>query len=179
MLSFDLAPHPGLPAPAGLAVGVEASCPTARLVRLAFRLTGTVANVVWPAAAGAHRRDGLWTTTCLEAFFGHPDRSGYFELNMSPSLAWAAYALSHYRAPLEPANWPEPVVEIAVGPHLLSLTATLPVEVLRGFSHIAPAAVIETKDGQKSYWAAVHPKDTPDFHTLAGMARLPDPMEQA
>jgi hypothetical protein len=40
-----------------------------------------------------HRKDGLWTATCFEAFLALPDQSRYWEINLSPNGDWAGLQL--------------------------------------------------------------------------------------
>lgn len=49
------------------------------------------------------RADGLWHTTCFEAFWGVPGTPGYWELNLSPTQPkWNLYKFSGYRKPSPP-----------------------------------------------------------------------------
>ena len=48
------------------------------------------------------RTDGLWRHTCFEAFIAAAVRPEYWEYNLSPSGAWAAYHFTGYRAGMEP-----------------------------------------------------------------------------
>jgi hypothetical protein len=152
---------------------------TQSAILLDFAIAGPVEQVLWPPPAAAQRQDDLWRSTCLEAFFQAPKTAGYWELNFSPSHAWAAYAFDGYRTGMRAAPMSQPTVDAKTAPNGLFLRALLPVQALAPFAGVAPTAVIETRDGEKSYWAPAHAKDTPDFHTLAGMAPLPDATEPA
>ncbi len=173
MQSFHLVPHPKEPLPAGFSINVEATRTTPALLTLVFILQGPVETVLWPPPARLVRQDGLWRTTCLEAFFAAPGQPDYLELNLSPTHAWAAYAFSGYRHGMRDAGLAAPIIETASTQARLRLQATMPLAGLTPFTHVAPTAVIETRTGAKFYWALAHDKDTPDFHTLAGMAPLP------
>src|SRR5262249_9406992 len=49
------------------------------------------------------REDELWRTTCLEAFWGVPGESGYWEINLSPAQErWNLYWFDRYREPQPP-----------------------------------------------------------------------------
>ena len=75
---------------------------------LQFRLQGPLHQLRIPqAAAEPARRDGLWQSTCFEAFVGLPGQASYWEINLCPSGHWNLYALSGYRQNLRP----EPALE--------------------------------------------------------------------
>lgn len=134
-----------------------------------FDLCGDISEVRVPTPVPyGERRDGLWQTTCFEAFVrGSDDR--YMELNLSPSTAWAAYTFDTYRGtPLRP-DVDAPPIDVDCATDLLSLTAAVDlsaIEFLRDLDHwrINLTAVIEEADGTKSYWALAHPGEKPDFH---------------
>lgn len=138
---------------------------------LTYRVTGGPLSI--PSTAAPVRADGLWHTTCFELFVKPRDGSGYFEFNFSPSTAWAAYRLDDYRAgmadlPLAPP-WIERVGnDVRVTVDLSGLPD--------GGWLVALSAVIEEKDGTRSYWALKHPPGAPDFHDPACFAlELPAP----
>lgn len=110
---------------------------------------------------GRERVDGLWRTTCFEAFAGVS--AGYAEYNLSPSGAWAAYAFDDYRQGMSPLDQAAPMIVTRRAADLFVLTAD--VVLPRGVDErIGLSAVIETLDGVISYWALAHPSDKPDFH---------------
>lgn len=127
---------------------------------LRYIVWGDVGRVAWPAEAGPARTDGLWRSTCFEAFIGSADR--YTEYNLSPSGEWATYGFTGYRSGMAPA----PVVAEV---HLLDcardMVATEAViDLPRDHGRLGLTAVIEDVDGGVSYWALAHPSDKPDFH---------------
>jgi hypothetical protein len=114
------------------------------------------------------RKDELWRTTCFELFLRDPENSEYFEYHMSPSCDSACYRFDDYRDGMQPMMGSIPPMVhpdhqdlscytcwcyIAVPPHIRKKA------LIAGFN-----AVIETKDGQLSYWALDHPPTQPDFH---------------
>jgi predicted GIY-YIG superfamily endonuclease len=112
------------------------------------------------------RCDNLWKTTCFEIFIQPTGSGQYFEFNFSPSTQWAAYKFDSYR---------EGMVDLAVTapPHIGRGEGddAFVIEVDLDLSNIpnterqiALSAVIEEKDGTKSYWALKHPPGKPDFH---------------
>lgn len=145
---------------------------------LRYQLQGTVSELYIPSAAKTPcPTDELWKHTCFEAFIGQPGTSAYREFNFAPSGHWAAYAFSDERVrddASEEAAVPPPNIALTVKPDTLTLEAHLPWfdgavgELLLGLT-----AVIETRDGNLSYWALHHPTAKPDFHRKAGWtARL-------
>lgn len=158
----DAAPHP-------FALDAEAVVSGPRQLLLSYELRGPIDTVVIPPpAAGADRRDGLWQSTCFEAFIrGRGDR--YLELNLSPSTAWAAYAFAFYRGDPAPPPIARPAIAIEQEAGLLRLSAAIDlaaVDLLEGQDRwkLNLSAVIETIDGARSYWALRHPPEKPDFH---------------
>lgn len=117
-----------------------------------------------PATARPRRADGLWKTTCFELFAKCALGESYFEFNFSPSLQWAAYAFDGYRSGVRQLPAKDPGIAVApTAPNFCltvkALPALPPVAMRIGLS-----AVIEEKDGTKSYWALTHPARKPDFH---------------
>jgi len=157
---------------AGLAIGIEAEAqrgPGGRL-RLLYVVTGDAGAILFPAPAAPGRADGLWRHTCFEAFVRAPSEAGYLELNFSPSGEWAAYRFSDYRAGIMPIDaLPPPEIEAQQdgGRYIFAASLDLaPVlgRLAEGLWQLGLAAVIETRDGGKSYWAVEHPPGEPDFH---------------
>jgi hypothetical protein len=115
-------------------------------------------HLLLPPPAAPARTDGLWEHLCFELFVRPEGERGYFELNFSPSSRWAAYSFERYREGM--ADLPlriEPLIRGVLGAKL-----TLP-EI--GACVVGLCAVIEERDGTKSYWALAHPPSgPPDFH---------------
>jgi len=131
-------------------------------LRLGFRLSGYLANVVLPPRTLGERRDELWKTTCFEVFAGFAGRKGYREFNMSPSGHWAAYDFDDYRSGMHRADPSPRRVWQSRKPVEFRLNFTVPLVV--EMTRLALSAVIEEIDGTKSYWALRHPPGPPDFH---------------
>lgn len=155
-----LTPHPDTPSP-GLTLDVEARR-VGRTLSLEYRLAGPVETVRWPEPVQRARTDGLWRTTCFEAFV-QTGADGYAEFNLSPSGAWAAYGFDGYRAGMRPLETSAPLIVTRHAPGAFALTVDLALaEDVRG--PVGLSAVIEGLDGAVSYWALAHPSDKPDFH---------------
>lgn len=145
------------------------------LLLFSFRIAGDPGRIrirVPSRAASPARRDGLWRTTCFEAFLA-TEGGGYRELNFSPSGDWAAYDFASYRTGMTEARTAPPRIETAPAPGGLVLRAAAPAGIWR---RCALAAVIEEEDGARSYWALAHPPGAPDFHHPSCFAlELPPP----
>jgi hypothetical protein len=160
-------------------------------ISLAFELAGEVSPLV-PSLGGAsawlpktwrqgpaERRDGLWRTTCWEAFFALPGQDRYWELNFSPVSGWNAYRFERYRegmateagalgcdASRGPGSRPGALLwrfDTSLSPELEAALA--------GNLEVGLAAVVEDAAGSLSYWALAHAGPKPDFHLRASFAR--------
>jgi hypothetical protein len=181
-----LEPFGGLPHPPDLPVSGQARRLAGRQaerqaghqagrLKLVWRLAGDLDALVLPDPSQSRRRcDGLWQTTCLEAFWGVAGQDAYWELNLAPSGDWNLYRLSHYRGPLAPVALAAPPAwqlrraprewEVAVELDLSEVAggdepgvAGLPLEV-------SLTAVIDQVGQGVSYWALAHTGAEPDFH---------------
>ncbi|MFO7627932.1 MAG: DOMON-like domain-containing protein [Prochlorococcaceae cyanobacterium] len=178
--SFALVPFSACGIPAGLNLeGTVAR--TGEALLLHYRLSGPLQELLIPApAASAERRDGLWQTTCFEAFLAEAGSETYWELNLSPAGHWNLYRLDGYRKGLAPEaalsalplqlGSPQPAAEdLTQG--LLELQLELPLPpALAGAGHLelAITAVLQQRDLSLSYWALAHPGPEPDFHRRDG-----------
>jgi hypothetical protein len=110
------------------------------------------------------RSDELWRTTCLEAFLREPGGDSYREWNFAPSGDWAAYDFTSYREGMANAQVASPpYVRMEDNFTWWALGATIAVDAQVDWQ-LALSAVLEEKDGTKSYWALAHPSEKPDFH---------------
>lgn len=144
-----------------------------RSLQIRYALRGPLQEVLIPApAAVPQRRDGLWESTCLEAFVALPAEEGYWELNLSPAGHWNVYRLEGYRRGLHPEPaCPDLPFRLSRGPDTLQLDLAwdLPVEI--GPEQplaVGLTAVIAHRDGGISHWALVHPGPAADFHHREG-----------
>ncbi len=122
------------------------------------------------------RRDGLWRTTCFEAFVKPGAGEAYFEFNFSPSSEWAAYRFEGYRSGMANADLQAPAIGTSVSGRTFEVSALIGLRTLglTSSARIGLCAVLERDTGEKSYWALRHGGDKPDFHRADGfIARLP------
>jgi hypothetical protein len=120
------------------------------------------------------RADDLWQTTCFEAFLRASDEEAYREWNFAPSGEWAAYDFTSHRDGRGDAEVPPPYVRVEDNLTWWGLGATIAVDAGKPWE-LGLSAILEEKDGTKSYWALAHPPgDKPDFHdSICFAARLP------
>ena len=124
-----------------------------------YTLSGETDDVVIPPSAQPERSDGLWQATCFEAFISL-GKSSYAELNFAPSRQWAAYRFTNYRQGMGELDIPAPEI------HFRDNRLTALVEInAEPAAALNLTAVIERRNGVRSYWSLAHPKgNRPDFH---------------
>ncbi|WP_040597964.1 DOMON-like domain-containing protein [Sphingomonas elodea] len=157
-----LMPHPSHPSRAITSVGCNVHRRPGGLI-LRYTIEGDLGRLVLPPLAKPYRTDGLWRSTCLELFAAEAG-NGYAEYNFSPSGAWAAYAFSGRREGMAPLalDMPPDIHAHHEGAYLLVTVLLDGID--PGPLRLGITAVIEEKDGTKSYWALHHGGDAPDFH---------------
>ena len=168
-MQFNLVPHPANAArQSGIqSLGYGRTCSVAccrrdheHLVRRGCAC-GSVRD---PSTDEPARTDELWKTTCFEAFLRPLGEENYREWNFAPSGDWAAYDFSRYRDDMAQAEIDgEPYVRMEDNLTWWAFGATIAVPADTNWSS-ASRAVLEEKDGTKSYWALAHPGEKPDFH---------------
>jgi hypothetical protein len=177
-MQFNLVPHP-TKQPAAPAFKVWANVDYSALgaaatVNIWFGVGAPASRFVIAEAQEPGRADELWRTTCLEAFMRQSEHGAYREWNFAPSGQWAAYDFSDYREGMKNA-------EVASAPYIRmednftwwALGATIAVDAASHWD-LGLSAVLEEKDGTKSYWALAHPLEKPDFHSPdCFVAKLP------
>ena len=118
----------------------------------------------------AHRAEDLWETTCFEIFLRRSGAEGYREWNFAPSGNWAAYDFTSHRDGRTDAAVAAPYVRFEDNMTWFALGATIAVDAATKWQ-VGLSAILEEKDGTKSYWALAHPEgDKPDFHDPACFA---------
>lgn len=163
-LVHRLVPHPDFPPRRVTGVSVQIARDQHGTVWLEYSVSGAE-ELLLPQAAAPRRADDLWRTTCFELFCEKPGLDGYYEFNFSPSFEWAAYAFDGYRTGMRELSAEDPEITISpAGDRYFLAAEPWPAELVRDASKLSLAAVIEEKDGTKSYWALAHPPGKPDFH---------------
>lgn len=181
MQPLALTCHPATPCPAVRRFAASVSRTTDGELSLVYSVAGEIARLRLPAPKTPCRADELWRHTCLEAFIRAKGNEGYHELNFAPSGDWACYRFDAYRVGMADAPIVHaPRLAFRQESHQLIVEARLNLNDLSaslGHSdlRLGLSAVIETEDGDISFWALAHPPGRPDFHHAAGFA-LPLPL---
>jgi hypothetical protein len=163
-LTLKLHPESHCEAVRGLTVDVAQGVGA---LALRYLVKGRVGDLLLPAVQAPVRTDELWRHTCFEAFVRGSAES-YFEFNFAPSTRWAAYQFDSYRSGMRAADAEPSVIETQLSSDEYELRAMIPAP--NGAVRLGLTAVIEDKNGVKSYWALAHPPGKPDFHHADGFA---------
>ena len=168
-MQFDLIAHPSTP-PAEPAFRVWASVDHAAAfgatatTNIWFGVAAPAERFAMPEASEGGRAEGLWRTTCCEAFLREAGEIGYREWNFSPSGDWAAWDFAGYREGMTEADVHPPYIRFEDNLTWWTLGATIATDAARSWQ-LGLSVVLEERDGTKSYWALAHPPgDAPDFH---------------
>jgi hypothetical protein len=179
-MQLNLVPHPATP-PSDPAFKVWANVEHAGALGVIASTNiwfgvGAPASRFVIAEAGEEpkRAEDLWQTTCFEAFMRVHGAEAYREWNFAPSADWAAYDFKTRREDRTDAEVAPPYIRMEDNMTWWALGATIAVDAKAAWE-IGLSAVLEEKDGTKSYWALAHPDgDKPDFHDPACfIAHLP------
>ncbi|MCM2324660.1 MAG: DOMON-like domain-containing protein [Oligoflexia bacterium] len=138
-------------------------------LQVSFRLLGASETLAIPERrASARREDGLWEHTCWEAFIGVPGSERYWEVNCSPAGDWNVYRFERYREGMAPESAIATLVTASEAtPGARQWDFSLPWSALPGLgahAELSLTAVLEARDGRRSYWALAHAGARPDFH---------------
>lgn len=178
-MQFNLIPHPSTPpAIAELKVWASvdhaASLAAVATTNIWFGVGAPAEKFVIPEPAEPERADELWKTTCFEAFIRALGDEAYREWNFAPSGQWASYDFSGYRENMAAAEVDQPpYIRMEDNLTWWALGASIAVPADTNWE-LGLSAVLEEKDGTKSYWALGHSGEKPDFHDAGCFtARLP------
>jgi hypothetical protein len=178
-MRYALQPHPDSRCDAVTGIEVEAARPRPGVLALRYVVTGAIGDLRLPPAAAPARGNELWRNTCFEAFLRAAPGGVYYELNFAPSLQWAAYRFTGYRAGMEAVgDIGAPKLIAQTTPQRYELAATIALDALSELPadqtwDVALTAVIETAAREKSYWSLAHATGQPDFHhSVCFAARL-------
>jgi hypothetical protein len=166
-MKHSLCCHPDSPCAAVRAVQASARLAEGGGLAVSYRLYGDPGKIRIPETMFPSTADGLWRHTCLEAFVAAVDSPEYREFNFSPSGQWTSYRFSASRQ-RDYGFIPPVAPQIAFHRRAdgFRLDAVIAQELLPADAilNIGLTAVIEARDGSKSYWALNHCAAQPDFH---------------
>src|SRR5215475_13815860 len=158
-----LRPHPESRSSAAEHVEVAVTRSQPEKLVLSYMVTGKISDISIPPVTRATRTDELWQHTCFEAFVRSVSGNEYYEFNFSPSTQWAAYRFTDYRSGMcVAAEVDTPPIDVQSHFKSFTLRTALGLDHLSALPHdaswrLALSAVIEEMNGDKSYWALVHP----------------------
>lgn len=163
---------------AGISLACSAERSSGGVLQLRYQLTGPLQTILLPSpGTDPQRRDGLWQSTCFEAFLATPGQPNYWEINLSPNGDWNVYALSAYRTDLRP----EPLVSGLPFKSVLRRSDPSDPDSLQRLElnlsldlrplippeepvELSATAVLEHQRFGCSYWAWQHTGPEADFH---------------
>ncbi|MDT9597609.1 DOMON-like domain-containing protein [Sphingosinicella rhizophila] len=167
-MRLTLQPHPDWPGDAVTGIEAEALRTARGELELCYSVTGAVDELLMPPFTQSVRTDGLWRHTCFEAFLRAPQSDAYYELNLAPSSQWAAYHFDSYRDGMRIADIPAIAIAASTNGGRYEMRAGLDLTALdlptEAPWRLGLSAVIEQRDGRKSFWALAHPRGQADFH---------------
>jgi hypothetical protein len=177
-MQLNLVPHPKTPPTDPFKVWVNIDHSGAfgvtATTNMWFCVGAPASRFVIPEPVEPERAENLWQTTCFEAFLRLPEEESYREWNFAPSGQWAAFDFASKREGKADAEVAATYIRIEDNLTWWALGATISVEAAATWQ-LGLSAILEEKDGIKSYWALAHPPgDKPDFHDPACfVAHLP------
>lgn len=144
-----------------------------------YSVTGEIDSILLPALSDfPSRKHDLWKATCFEFFIAFKDQPGYWEFNLSPSGAWNVYAMDAYRQVnmREETGFPQLPFEFVNTDGGLSVDVSVdlsPILARDSILQIGITAILQTEDGNETYWALSHPgvpTTQADFHLRESFA---------
>ena len=135
-----------------------------------YEMRGNVEQIAFPTRSELPtRKDDLWKTTCFELFLAIPDKPHYWEFNMSPSGDWNVYKMDAYRKIgfREEMSFEQIQFKARKDANEFVLSAYIDLNPLFEEDQIlegSMTAIIQTEDGNETYWAIKHPGEQADFH---------------
>ena len=167
MATHSMTCHPATPAKLTRGIAIDIIRQQDGSIRIRYDVDAPPVGLKLGKPGKPERRDQLWQTTCFEAFVREAGKVGYLEFNFAPSSAWAAYSFADYRSDmvdLPMASLPELSCDGDQSHFAFIAMFELPPELHDANLLMAVTAVIEERDGTKSYWSLTHPAGAPDFH---------------
>lgn len=139
-------------------------------ISLRYEVAGEVDKIILSSKSPSpSRTDDLWKATCFEFFVAIPGQPQYWEFNMSPSGDWNVYIIDAYRRVgfREETSFKQLPFVFRNMQNNLSLDISLdlgPILHPQQIIQVGITSIVQTTDGQESYWALTHPGPQADFH---------------
>jgi hypothetical protein len=137
---------------------------------LRYKVNGEINQLLLSAkSAFPSRMDDLWKATCFEFFVAIPNQPEYWEFNMSPSEDWNVYKMDAYRRIgfREETAFTELLFLLEETDNTLTLDISLdlsPILQPEQKVQVGVTAIIQTMDGNETFWALAHFSTQADFH---------------
>lgn len=144
--------------------------------QMSFEVRGNLADLQGlsglSSVAADQPTEGLWESTCFEAFFAVENQQSYYEVNLSSAGQWMVFRFDGERtgrqicATFKPTNFKTSLVD---GKFVLSAELYLGSvkELIGQILVCTPAVVLRKTDDSVSYWSLRHTQKKPDFHSPA------------
>ena len=167
--SFSLIPFPAPNLPE-ISITGETSLQI-NLITLHYSLVGKIDEIFFPKpVTDPGRRDELWKSTCFEFFLAIKHLSQYWEFNMSPSGDWNVYHMDEYRRIgfREETLIQQLQFETQQEANQFTLGAAVdlkPIIQQAQILEVGITAIVQTHEGNETYWALTHPAPQADFHS--------------
>ena len=146
-------------------------------VSIEFKLIGKIplVDLGKPGLVSHQNRENfLWQHTCFEGFIGLPTEEKYWEFNITPLGGWNFYRFTSYREDMiEDSRVKQIIILHTNDSGQYSVTCDIDFSDIREVKDhwekgetvlLGLSAVIEMKNGQKTYCALKHCGERPDFH---------------
>ena len=147
-------------------------------LQVVFELDANLTDLIIPDfdSSKVQRLDNLWEHTCFEVFIAQKDMPNYWEFNLSPSGDWNIYSFTYYRKGMKPEMLFKalPLDVVIMSERKLNMRTAIDLDLIPLSTDlvIGISAVLEDREGVKSYWAVNHPGKMPDFHARAGWLQV-------
>jgi hypothetical protein len=141
-----------------------------KAIHVGYLIEGPLKELIIPEVSEVPgKKDKLWEHTCFELFISEKSSEKYFEFNFSPSKDWAAFYFDDYRdrgAHRITKTMREPTmgIETTKNEFKVEILFENPLGLPKKDLEFGVSTVLETKKGEKLYWALIHPGAAPDFH---------------
>ena len=167
-MQFNLVAHsatqPASPLKVWVSVEHASALGSTASTNIWFGIGAPAGRFVIPEPREPARTEDLWQATCFETFLRVPGADSYREWNFAPSGEWAAYDFTSHREGRSDADVAAPYIRVEDNLTWWALGATIAVDADAVWA-LGLSAVLEEKDGTKSYWALAHANpEKPDFH---------------